>query len=163
MPGQAGNNHPTGIPTGVFRTKDGHINIAGVGSRSIAACARRWARRNSRPIRASPTRRGGQNRDALNALIEAVTATTNSAEWIELLNEAGVPSGPIYKMDEVFADPQVKHLRMARPVTSPKSAARWSWSARPCLCRTPWELRMATPEHGEHTDMVLAEAGLQRR
>src|SRR5439155_24002917 len=56
------------------------------------------------------------NRKALNAEIEAITARRDSAEWIERLNAAGVPTGPIYSIDQVFADPQVCHLGIAQPV-----------------------------------------------
>ena len=115
VPGQAGNNHPTSIPTGVFATADGYINIAAAGTISTGGCARRWGRRRWRPIRRYATGRArSENRDALNEAIEAVTRGSTSADWIEALNKAGVPSGPIYKMNEVFADPQVKHLAMTR-------------------------------------------------
>ena len=160
VPGQAGNNHPTGIPTGVFKTKDGAINIASAGGeiyrRLCDALGQPQLATDPRFVTATDRLK---NRDTLNALIEEITLTKKSAEWIELLNEASVPSGPINKMDEVFADPQVKHLGMARPVVSKKRGPMEVVGQAVSLSRTPWELRMATPEHGEHTDMVLAEAG----
>src|SRR5215469_7608641 len=115
---QAGNNHPTSIPTGVFKTTDGHINIAAAGQKiwervCEALDAPELAKR---PEYATGAVRS-QNRDKLNAEIEAITATRSSAEWIDRFNETGVPCGPIYAIDQVFADPQVEHLAVAQPVT----------------------------------------------
>src|SRR5262249_4748297 len=117
VPEQAGNDHPTSIPTGVFRTRDGHINIASAGDDIF----RRLCKALDKPELADyPDYKGGrsrsQNRVALNSAIEEVTVTRDSAEWIEAFNAAGVPAGPIYAMDQVFADPQVKHLGIAQPV-----------------------------------------------
>jgi formyl-CoA transferase len=160
VPPQAGNNHPTGIPTGVFKTKDGAINIASAGQ----AIYRRLCEALDAPqLLTDPRFKTAadrlKNREAMNAAIDAITLTKSSAEWIELLNEKGVPSGPIYKINEVFADPQVKHLQMARKVVSKKRGPMEVVSQAVSLSRTPWELRMATPEHGEHTDEVLRESG----
>src|SRR5580693_6263499 len=121
VPGQAGNNHPTSIPTGVFQTSDGYINIASAGD----AIFGRFCRAIDRPDLAEhPDYKTGRarsdNRKALNAAIDAITKKHTSADWIERLNKAGVPSGPIYRMDEVFADPQVKHLGIAQTVHHPK-------------------------------------------
>src|SRR5215510_7893773 len=114
VPKQAGNDHPTGIPTGVFPTSDGHINIA-------AASERVWERMcdaighsewKARPeYRTRKTR--SDHRVQLNGEISEVTKTKPSAHWVELMEEAGVPCGPIYSIDQVFADPQVQHLGMA--------------------------------------------------
>ena len=121
VPQQAGNNHPTGIPTGVFKTKDGHINIAATGDaiykRFCAAMGREdWL---TDPRYDTPRNRS-VNRDAMNVEIEAITRTRTSGEWIAAFNEAGVPAGYIYAIDEVFADPQVQHLGMAAPAKHPK-------------------------------------------
>jgi formyl-CoA transferase len=82
-----------------------------------------------------------------------------SAELVEKLNKAGVPTGPIYKMDEMFADAQVKHLKMAHPVKSPKLGEIELIGQAINMSRTPFEMRWATPEQGEHTDEVLKAAG----
>jgi crotonobetainyl-CoA:carnitine CoA-transferase CaiB-like acyl-CoA transferase len=161
VPPQAGNNHPTGIPTGVFATSDGHINIATSGSEIY----RRFCEAIEAPqLVSDPQFATGaarlKNRDKLNAIIEEVTRTRPSAEWIELLNEAGVPCGPIYRIDEVFADPQVEHLGMARTIDHPKRGPLRLLSQAVRLSRTPWALRRPTPEKGEHTDVVLGEFGL---
>jgi crotonobetainyl-CoA:carnitine CoA-transferase CaiB-like acyl-CoA transferase len=160
VPGQAGNNHPTNIPTGVFATADGHINIAGAGVEIYRRCCKalgapelatdpRFATDNDRST----------NRDALNAAIEAITIGQTSAYWIEQLNAAGVPAGPIYKINEVFDDPQVKHLRLTRKVQH-KVLGELEVVGQPIeLSRTPWSVRSPTPEAGEHTDAVLASLG----
>ncbi len=86
----------------------------------------------------------------------------NSAEWIETFNKVGVPCGPIYKMDEVFADPQVQHLQAAVEVEHP-TIGRYKILNQPVkLSRTPAEIKTATPELGAHTDEILAEAGFSK-
>src|ERR1019366_2771913 len=117
VPGQAGNNHPTAIPTGVFATADGYITIAGAGVEMYQRCCRALDAPHlaSDPLFATAKDRLA-NRDALNEAIEAITRRRSSADWIERLNAAGVPAGPIYKINEVFEDPQVKHLRLTRKV-----------------------------------------------
>ena len=111
VPGQAGNDHPTSIPTGVFATADGHINIAAAGDDIYRRCCKAL---DAPQLATDPDYATGaarsKNRDRLNEAIEAITRARTSAEWIERLNAAGVPCGPIYKMNEVFADPQVQHL-----------------------------------------------------
>ena len=160
VPGQAGNNHPTSIPTGVFKTKDGYINIAAAGEeiwRRLAA-ALGLAELADHPDYAVAKARL-KNRDALNRRLEAATVGRSSAEWIEILNKAGVPTGPIYKMDEVFADPQVRHLGVAQKVAH-KTLGELELVGQPVtLSRTPSKLRRATPERGEHTAEVLGALG----
>ncbi len=160
MPGQAGNNHPTSIPTGVFATADGHINIAASGDDIYRRfCKAVRAPELAEDPRYATGRARSENRDALNAAIEAITRGNTSAHWIEALNAAGVPSGPIYKMNEVFADPQVKHLKIARTVAHKVLGEVEVIGQAIELSRTPWSVRSATPEAGEHTDAVLGELG----
>ena len=99
------------------------------------------------------------NRDALNALMNEHLAKKTSAEWIEALNGIGVPTGPIYKMDEVFADPQVKHLGAAAEVSHPRLGKFKILNQAVKLSRTPATLKTATPDVGQHTDEILAEIG----
>ena len=160
VPEQAGNNHPTSIPTGVFQTKDGYINIAAAGTDIYARLCKALG---AEPLFTDPRYNTGQgrsdNRDTLNAEIEAITVNRTSADWIEALNQAGVPSGPIYKMNEVFADAQVKHLNITRKLPH-KVLGEVEVIGQPIeLSRTPWSIRSATPEAGEHTDAVLGELG----
>ena len=160
VPGQAGNNHPTSIPTGVFKTADGHINIAAAGDEIYRRLCKALGAEHLANDPAYRTDKGrSDNRDRLNAAIEAITVEKSSAEWIERLNAAGVPSGPIYRMDEVFADPQVKHLGIATPVEHPKLGNVELVGQAVTLSRTPWQLRSPTPEAGEHTNTVLHELG----
>src|SRR5207245_9686303 len=117
---QAGNNHPTGIPTGVFETKDGHINIAAAGDDIYS----RFCRAIERPDlltdpRFATAKARSANRDVIMEVLMPVTRQKPSAEWIAVLNDAGVPCGPIYSINESFADPQAQHLAMAQPVHSP--------------------------------------------
>jgi crotonobetainyl-CoA:carnitine CoA-transferase CaiB-like acyl-CoA transferase len=160
VPGQAGNNHPTSIPTGVFATADGYINIAAAGDDIYRRLCKALSAEHlaSDPLYATGRARS-QNRDALNEAIGAITRAKTSSDWIEALNKAGVPSGPIYRMNEVFADPQVKHLGMTRTVPH-KVLGDVEVVGQPIeLSRTPWSIRSATPEAGEHTDTVLGELG----
>jgi crotonobetainyl-CoA:carnitine CoA-transferase CaiB-like acyl-CoA transferase len=160
IPGQAGNNHPTSIPTGVFKTADGHINIAAAGQEMFRRLTRALG---AEGLAADPDYADDKarlrNRDRLNAAIEEITRTRSSAEWIEVLNRAGVPSGPIYRMDEVFADPQVRHLGIAQAVDHPKLGRMELVGQAVTLSRTPSRLETASPERGEHTDAVLSELG----
>jgi formyl-CoA transferase len=97
------------------------------------------------------------NRDALNAAIEARTVTRTTIEWVEKLNGAGVPCGPIYSIDQTFADPQVKHLHMAQQVPNDDGRA-FELVAQPVtLSRTPSRMAARPPQFGEHTDEVLRE------
>jgi formyl-CoA transferase len=160
VPGQAGNNHPTSIPTGVFATEDGHINIAASGDDIFS----RFCKAIEAPaLAADPGFASGAarsaNRDRLNAAIEAVTRTRKSADWIERLNKASVPCGPIYHINEVFDDPQVKHLNITRHVAHPVLGDVEVVGQAIELSRSKWSVRSPTPEAGEHTDAVLGELG----
>jgi len=160
VPEQAGNDHPTSIPTGVFKTRDGYINIASAGDEIY----RRLCRALDAPALAdhpdyTTGRSRSQNRKALNAAIEEITSQRDSAEWIDRLNKAGVPTGPIYSIDQVFADPQVRHLGIAQPVDHPSLGRLDLVGQAVTLSRTPSRLVSASPEPGEHTDAILRELG----
>src|SRR3989441_982656 len=164
VPKQAGNNHPTSIPTGVFKTADGYINIASTGSKIWARfCnAAQASDLMQRPEYQTAAERS-KHRDALNADMEKYTVKRTSAEWIELLNKAGVPCGPIYAIDQVYADPQVVHLGMAQWVkTKDKSTLRMAGQPM-SLSRTPSRLAAPPPALGEHTDAVLKEFGFSAK
>ncbi|MDC7786207.1 CaiB/BaiF CoA-transferase family protein [Rhodoplanes sp. TEM] len=156
---QAGNDHPTTIPTGVFPTADGHINIATAGH----AVWERLCREIGAPeLLESPDYATGAarsaNRKALNAAIAARTRTETSAAWVERLNAAGVPCGPILSIDKVFADPQVRHLGLAQDVEG--SEPPLTLVGQPFgLSRTPSRLAAPPPGRGQHTEAVLAEFG----
>jgi crotonobetainyl-CoA:carnitine CoA-transferase CaiB-like acyl-CoA transferase len=160
IPEQAGNNHPTAIPTGVFATADGHINIAGSGPELFARLCNALGADH---LAADPDYSSGRarlkNRDRLNAVIEAITRTRPSAEWIDILNRAGVPCGPIYTIDQAFADPQVRHIGIARAIESPDHGRQELVGQAVELSRTPWQLRTPTPGKGAHTEAVLGDLG----
>jgi formyl-CoA transferase len=161
---QAGNNHPTSIPTGVFKTKDGYINIATTGQRiwqrfCEAADATALLKKPEYENAAARSK----NRDALNAEIDTFLLGRTSADWVERFNKAGVPSGPIYAIDQMFADPQVEHLGIAQSVTK-KDKSKMKLIAQPVtLSRTPSRLAARPPELGEHTNSVLKEFGFSAR
>ena len=161
---QAGNNHPTSIPTGVFKTRDGYINIAAPGQKMwqrLCRAAKADALLQKADYQNEAAR--SKNRDALTTDIETYLASRTSAEWVECFNKAGVPCGPIYSTAEVFADPQVQHLGMAQSVTR-KDKSRMRLLGQPVsLSRTPSRLAARPPEAGEHTDIVLKEFGFSAR
>jgi formyl-CoA transferase len=161
VPPQAGNNHPTSIPTGVFRTADGHINIASAGE----AIWQRLCQAIEAPeLLADPRYADGaarsDNRDALNAAIESRTRHYTSEKLIDILNTAGVPCGPIYSVDQVFQDAQVKHLEMAQPVHHPELGDIELVGQPFTLSRHGNQLRTASPSRGRDTAEVLGELGL---
>ncbi|MBM9595907.1 CaiB/BaiF CoA transferase family protein [Roseitranquillus sediminis] len=158
---QAGNDHPTSIPTGVFATADGHINIAATGQRIWERLCRAI---EAEELIGDPDYADGaarsKNRKALNAAIGEKTAQKTSQEWVDIFNEAGVPCGPIYTIDEMFADPQVQHLGMSWSVQSPALDRKIDLVAQPVrMSRTESGIAVPPPECGEHTDEILAEFG----
>ena len=159
VPKQEGNNHPTGVPTGVFKTSDGSINLAPTpwmwGRFCKAIGHPEW---EANVDWATPQARL-KRRAEVNAAIEEITKTKPSKHWVDLMNQAGVPCGPIYTVDQVFDDPQVQHLGMTDKVLSPK-LGELSLVAQPIkLTRTPSAFALPPPERGEHTDEILAWAG----
>ena len=158
---QAGNNHPTSIPTGVFKTADGYINIASTGGKmwqKLCATLGMPAIADAPEYATSAAR--SANRDALNAEIDRHTVAKTSAEWVDLLNKAGVPCGPIYKIDQVFADPQVEHLAIAQDIDTDDQRGRLTVVGQPvALSRTPSHIDTPPPRRGQHTDEVLTEFG----
>jgi crotonobetainyl-CoA:carnitine CoA-transferase CaiB-like acyl-CoA transferase len=159
VPPQAGNRHPTAIPTDVFRTADGYINIAAAGDLYPRMCnAIGMPELVTHPDYADFKARS-KNRDALHKLIGERVATRSSAAWIDILNQAGVACGPIYTLDQVFADPQVQMLGMAQPVEHPRLGRMELVGQGVKLARTPARLRSAAPEHGEHSREILEEFG----
>src|SRR5712675_195102 len=150
VPKQAGNNHPTSIPTGVFKTKDGHFNVAAVGGTMWERLCRAIGAEAlvDRPEYATAAARL-KNRDALNAELETYLSGRTSADWVDRLNEAGVPCGPIHSIDKVFADPQVEHLGIVREVATARGTLRVV--GQPVtLSRSPSQMVGPPPGRGEH-------------
>jgi len=157
---QAGNDHPTSIPTGVFQTSDGYINIATTGGRIWQRFAETLGAPDlpNRPEYATAPDRS-KNRKQLNAEINKLTSTKSSEIWVKLFNAAGVPCGPIYSIDQVFSDAQVEHLGIAQDVPNPEEKSIRLVGQPFTLSRTPSRMAARPPEFGEQTDEVLAEFG----
>lgn len=157
---RVGNEHPTFVPTSAYKTADGYINIAAAGQTMWLRLCEALGRHDlaDHPdYRDVPHR--VRHRAALNALLETTLAGKTSAEWVELLNAAGIACGPIYAMDQVFADPQVAHVGAAAEVVHPRLGPLRLINQPVKLSRTPAALVTATPEQGEHTDEILHEIG----
>ncbi|HYY60129.1 MAG TPA: CoA transferase [Burkholderiales bacterium] len=158
VPGQVGNDHPTSMPTSAYQTKDGYINVAASGDGMWKRICQLFGREDlatDERFRTNELR--AKNRAALNAEMNKALAARTSAEWIEALNGIGVPCGPIYKMDQVFADPQVQHLGVAAEVNHPRLGRYKILNQAVKLSRTPAVLKTATPEIGQHTQEILRE------
>jgi crotonobetainyl-CoA:carnitine CoA-transferase CaiB-like acyl-CoA transferase len=143
----------------VFKTADGYANVA-----PTPVMWKRFCKAIGRedlidhPDYATPKDRR-RNREPLNALIGEITAAMTTAALVERLNDAGIPCGPIYALDQAFADPQVRHLGIAQQVSS-RALGEITLVGQPfALSRTPSALVSGAPEYGEHTDEILAELG----
>jgi formyl-CoA transferase len=160
VPPQVGNDHPTSMPTSAYTTADGYINIGVSGEGMWVRLCNSIARQDLLE-RAEFNGNGNRatNRIVLNAEINKTIKAKGSAEWIAILNEGGVPCGPIYTVDQVFADPQVQHLSCATPIKHPRLGDIKLVNQPVTLSRTPATLATATPEIGEHTSEILSEIG----
>ena len=160
VPPQAGNDHPVAVPTGLFPTQDGHINIAVAGNDIYRRlCKALGAEHLADEPEFANARVRFMNRGKVNAAISELTRQKTSAEWIELFSAAEVPCGPVYRIDEVFDDPQVRHMGIVQPVEHPV-LGRLDLIGQPItLSRTPSRLVKATPEKGAHTEEILNDLG----
>ncbi len=162
IPEQAGNDHPTSIPTGVFQTADGYMNIAAAGDEMYARVCKALSVEQLIDLpeyKTGPAR--SKNRAALNKLLQDEMIKQSSAYWEKSFEALGVAGGPIYKMDQVFADPQVQYNQMAAPIHHPTLGDVALVNQPFRLSRTPHEIRCITPDCGEHTDEILHELGYQ--
>ena len=159
VPGQAGNDHPTSIPTGVFKTSDGYINL-GVAGQGI------WLKFKAHmqdPAFGDPdfadAKAHSKNRKKLNALIDSHTAKQTSAHWIATLNAAGIPSGEINDIEQVFGLEQVRHLGLAQPMQSQERGQTEVLGQPILMSRSKASVRRPPPLLGQHTAEILAEIG----
>ncbi len=158
---QAGNFHPTSIPTGVYKARDGYLNIAVFGSKIWERfCqilgAPEWIEDGRYHDKASRS----VHRDSLNAEIDRRLAAHDRSHWIEQFNAGGVACGLISDMREVFEEPQVRHLGMVKDVVSPRLGPQRLVGQPMQLERTPSTIARAAPRRGEHTEEVLGELGV---
>src|SRR5579872_912339 len=160
VPAQVGNDHPTNVPTSVYTTSDGYLSVAATGDvfwKRLCDVIGRPDMYANPDFADNPSR--SKNRKALNENINAALKMKTTAEWVEILNKAEIPCGPIYKMDQVFADEQMQHLQVTSDVEHPRLGRLSILSQFATLKRTPAKLATAAPERGVHTDEVLREAG----
>jgi crotonobetainyl-CoA:carnitine CoA-transferase CaiB-like acyl-CoA transferase len=160
IPKQAGNNHPTSSPMGLFKASDGMFNLGAPGQGNWkrfcnALNMNHWL---EDPDFATEKLRV-KNRARLNKEINELFKTDKVLHWTELLNNCGVPAGPVYTMPQVFTDPQVQHLKVVREVDTPEHVTMKLISQPVCLNRTPAEIATTAPGWGEHTDEILSDAG----
>ena len=161
VPGPAGQHHPLSSPYGRFRARDGYVNIAAGNDAMWTKLARTLGRDEwlSDP-RFTDAFTRLQHRDALTAEIEVVLATQAVGYWVERLNAAGVPCGPVLDLQQVFADPQVLARDMLVQLAHPEVGTFKTTGLPVKLSRTPGHITRRPPLLGEHTDAVLRECGL---
>jgi formyl-CoA transferase len=161
VPGQEGNHHPTQIPMGCFPTADGHLNVAGSGGRLWHSFCEVLGRPDlTSDSRFDSAAKRSANRAELNAIVAARLCARTTAEWVAAFNDAGVPAGPVYRMDEAFADPQVRHLDLVAPAQHPVLGRLDLIRNAVTSSRAVQTVRAASPEPGQHTAQVLGELGV---
>jgi formyl-CoA transferase len=159
---QEGNFHPTAVPTGTYPTSDGGgVNLSASSTRLFLRMCEvlgkpewkdkpEWIKQKDRM----------KDRENLNRMVGEVIKTRPMAYWVEQFEAAGIPCGPIYTIDQVFADPQVQHLDIVAPVHSPNAGGDIKLVASPIsMSEADKSLRRPTPEAGEHAEEILREAG----
>ena len=159
VPPQAGNDHPTSIPTGVFKTSDGFINIAVAGQKMWEKFASLFDDPGFKDADFADGKGRSKHRKKLNALIEKHTSQKPAAYWIEMLNKNGCPAGEINSIDQVFGLSQVRHLGLAQPMVSHERGATEVLGQPILMSRSKASVKRRPPTLGEHTDEVLAEVG----
>lgn len=158
VPQPEGNHHPSTAPMGLFETADGHVNLAASGDTMFA----RFCALTGRPDLLADDRFATDasrfaNREQLRAEVNAVMRTRTSAEWIDACNAARLPCGPVYGIDKMFEDPQVRHLRVTRAVTAP-SLGELELLAQPIeFDGVDFEIHRPAPQLGEHSHEILEE------
>lgn len=160
VPPQAGNDHPYATPMGVYATRDGHINI-GVGAEGHwrSFCGAIGRPELAEDERYNSLEKRFSARPELRVLIEDVLTTQDSADWLAAFEQAAVPAGPIYAVDAMFEDPQVRHLQIAQPVRHPRLGDFRVVGEPVGLSRTPASVATPTPDAGDHNAEILAELG----
>lgn len=160
---QAGNYHPTSIPTGVYKARDGYMNIAVFGSKIWERfCTILGAPEWVTDERYQDKQGRSANRDTLNAEINRRLALHDRSHWVEQFNAGGVACGLINNMGEVFEEAQIQHLGMVKNVVSKWHGPQRLVGQPVQLERTPSTVARAAPRRGEHSEEILLELGLSR-
>jgi formyl-CoA transferase/CoA:oxalate CoA-transferase len=160
-PGPAGQHHPLSSPYGRFRVGQRYLNIAAGNEamwQKLARCLGREDLLGDERFADGLARI--RNREALSAEIESALATQSLEHWVARLNEAGVPAGPVLDVAEVFADPQVLARNLLVELPHPELGTFRTTGLPVRLSRTPGRIERRPPLHGEHSDEVLRECGL---
>lgn len=163
LPPQAGNDHPTLGPMGMYKTSDGHLNLA-------APWGRIWERLCEvieRPelvedARFATAGARSKNRIELNTALNAVLETRSTEHWVAAMNTAGIPSGPVNDVAQTFDDPQVKHLGIAAPVEHPEAGPIEVVRNATNLDGVSSDIRRPSPTAGQHSEAILTEFGFDR-
>jgi crotonobetainyl-CoA:carnitine CoA-transferase CaiB-like acyl-CoA transferase len=161
VPPPAGNHHPINAPYGIFRTQDGFVTIGATG-------AKRWPQFCEiigRPdLPADPRFKSNGDRYAnrleLAEIIGDALQSHTSAEWEPILNDAGIPCGPIHKLDEALSHPQSLHREMVVEREHPVMGTVRLLGMPVKLSETPTGVWRTPPLMGQHTDEVLRELGV---
>ncbi|WP_038216025.1 CaiB/BaiF CoA transferase family protein [Xenophilus azovorans] len=158
--GQEGNDHPTSAPMGLFKASDGYLNIGVSGEgqwKDFCTAIGRldWLERPEFRLNADRVR----NRAEINGTVQALFATHTVQHWVQLLNKANIPSGPVYDIPQMFEDDQVRHLGVVGEVDTAQGERLRLITQPVVLERTPASLVAAAPAIGQHSDEVLREAG----
>lgn len=162
VPTQAGNYHPTSIPTGVYKAKDGYMNIAVFGSKIWERfCDILGAPEWVTDERYKDKQGRSINRDSINAEINRRLAAQDRAYWVERFNEGGVACGLINDVKGVFEEPQVQHLGIVKDVVSLHHGPQKMVGQPVQLTRTPSTIARSAPKRGEHSEEILREIGLE--
>jgi formyl-CoA transferase len=160
VPGQAGNYHPVGVPTGVFRCRDGHLIVQAAGQRLYERLCRAIdAPELIADARFATSEARRRYREEMTEELERRLVTRDRDDWQARFDKAGVPAGAILDVQQAFADPQVRTLPLERPVVSKALGPLRLVGHGLNLERTPPAMRSAAPERGEHTEEILRELG----
>jgi crotonobetainyl-CoA:carnitine CoA-transferase CaiB-like acyl-CoA transferase len=162
VPPQAGNDHPTSIPTGVFKTSDGYINIAVAGQKMWEKFISLFDDPGFKDAEFADGKGRSKNRKKLNALIEKHTSQNTAAYWIEKLNANGCPAGEINSIDQVFGLSQVRHLGLAQPMESQERGKTEVLGQPILMSRSKASVKRPPPKLGQQTEEVLAEVGYSK-
>lgn len=160
VPVQAGNDHPTSSPMGLFHGSDGSFNIGVSGNGQwIKFCHAIGKGEWIEDPRFESVKDRRENRAELNTLIQEVFSTQKVNYWVDLLNEHGIPSGPVYNVPEMFEDEQIKHLGVYQEVDDVKIGKKYFISQPVTLSRTAANVEKIAPQWGEHTEEILKDLG----